>query len=275
MASMATIFATSAAIKVRTTANLILRSQATAVAESGVQLAIAKLLTLSVVNEPADLQDFSKNIGFTCRMNDSFSVLIKVSDEAGKVNMSLAPPELIAALFEAFELNVHTAKILAGAVVDYRDPDDTDQFGKSENNGYKDFGLKHFPSNSPFLIVDELEQVKGMPLSLLKKVEPYITVSSERAGVDPKVWSHEWKKKLQQKSNVYEKFMKFSIQGGGRTFSILVKAANKGRVLYSLKSVVRLTVGRKNKFQILRQKSTLSLANEAVVGPAKEPCWPN
>lgn len=105
-------------------------------------------------------------------------VEIHIVDEAGKVDLNGASPQLLHALLLAVGAQDPQAQALAAAIMDYRDPDSLLTPGGAEAGEYKAAGLPYGPKNKPFEAVSELQRVLGMDQTLYAAVTPYVTVYS-------------------------------------------------------------------------------------------------
>ncbi|HEY2345229.1 MAG TPA: type II secretion system minor pseudopilin GspK [Xanthomonadaceae bacterium] len=101
---------------------------------------------------------------------------IRIVDEAGKVDLNGASPDLLHRLLLAIGVKDPQAQSIAAAIVDYRDPDDLLTAGGAEEGDYKSAGLPYGPKNKPFEAVSELQRVLGMNFALYQKLAPYVTV---------------------------------------------------------------------------------------------------
>ena len=101
---------------------------------------------------------------------------IRVLDESGKIDINGASQELLGKLLDALGVAEPRAHNLAGAIVDYRDPDDLLSRGGAEASEYSSAGLAYGPKNKPFESVSELQRVLGMDFVLYQKLVPNVTV---------------------------------------------------------------------------------------------------
>jgi general secretion pathway protein K len=115
---------------------------------------------------------------------------VLMSNEAGRIDLNTAPPELIAGVFRALRMEEDFAATLAARIVDFRDEDDkVSQNGGAERDAYRAQGRADGPANRPFAHVAELALVLGMPLQAAAAAAPYFTVASKQAGINPLVAS--------------------------------------------------------------------------------------
>lgn len=107
-------------------------------------------------------------------------------DEAGRIDLNTAPPELIAGVFVAVGASPDFADLLAARVVDWRDEDDSvSKGGGAERSAYAGTGRADGPANRPFVHVAELGLVLGIPPAVAAAASPYFTVASKLATVNP------------------------------------------------------------------------------------------
>jgi general secretion pathway protein K len=111
---------------------------------------------------------------------DGFTVRVSAVDEGGKVDLNSASPLVLQGLFRAAGLRPDEAQKMAAAVVDWRGFDVSRQVGLDvyAANGYK-------PRHSPFLSIEELQQVAGMTPALYRRIAGAITIWSGRESPDP------------------------------------------------------------------------------------------
>jgi general secretion pathway protein K len=110
---------------------------------------------------------------------------VEIYDETGKVDLNVADPILLGALFELGGLDKPDADALAAAVIDWRDPDDLISPNGAEEGEYKAADRAYKPRNAPFETVSELQQVLGMSFELYRELEPLLTIYSGRAQPNP------------------------------------------------------------------------------------------
>jgi len=83
-------------------------------------------------------------------------------DEAGKVNINLAPLELLIAILREYGAGLRSPDI-AKAIIDWRDQDD---IGPAERDLYQNFNPPYAPSDTDLKSIDELLFIQGMDPSL-------------------------------------------------------------------------------------------------------------
>jgi general secretion pathway protein K len=113
---------------------------------------------------------------YTLQLGDA-TLEIRVFDETGKVDLNGASQDLLARLLLALGVQDPRAHSLAGAIVNYRNPDNLLAPGGGGGAAdYSSAGLPYGPKNKPYETVSELQRVLGMDLALYQKLEPYVTV---------------------------------------------------------------------------------------------------
>ena len=106
-------------------------------------------------------------------------VSVRIVDEMGKVDLNAAQSPLLAALFRQVGVAPGDADRIAGAILDWRDPDSLIQVsGGAEDDDYAAAGRPYGAKDAPFESIAEVEQVLGMTPAIYTKVEPFLTVFS-------------------------------------------------------------------------------------------------
>lgn len=113
-------------------------------------------------------------------------VLLTIRDEAARIDINRAPPELIAGIFRQAGVPADVAARYAARIVDWRDlDDDISPNGGAERGAYRAAGRTDGPRNGPFLHVAELALVLGIPTRTAAAVSPYVTVAGGRDKINP------------------------------------------------------------------------------------------
>jgi general secretion pathway protein K len=158
---------------------VISSTRARMAAESGINLAVLSL------RDPDELtRMIADGRPYTIKVQDVF-VEIQVTDERGKLGINSADEPTLLQLFQAHGLEEDEAVYLAAAVLDWTDVDEIERANGAELSSYSSAGLDVGPGNRPFLMIEEILQVVGMPWDLFKKMEPGLTVFSEVGEPDP------------------------------------------------------------------------------------------
>ena len=113
------------------------------------------------------------------------NVSVRIVDEMGKVDLNASAPNLLAALFREVGVDPGEADRIAGAIVDWRDPDPLIQpSGGAEDADYAAAGRPYGAKDAPFESIAEVEQVLGMTPAIYAKVAPFLTVFSGNGTPD-------------------------------------------------------------------------------------------
>ncbi len=155
----------------------LVRAQAQAAIESGVDYAVNALLT----SEGFAPSLLTKPEAITI---DGFRVIVSVRPEHAKVDLNYADANLLAILFVAGGADKARADALAAAVEDWRDGDDLLHVNGAERQEYAEAGLGYVPANQFFRSPDELRLVLGLDRRLYDCVRPEVTILSQRQGID-------------------------------------------------------------------------------------------
>jgi general secretion pathway protein K len=115
----------------------------------------------------------------------SARVALTVRNEAARIDLNHAPPELLAGIFRLAGVDAAMAAAYADRIVDWRDEDDDPSPKGAERGTYREAGLVDGPRNGPFLHVAELLLVLGVPARVAAAVSPYVTVASGLEMVNP------------------------------------------------------------------------------------------
>ena len=111
------------------------------------------------------------------------TVDVRIRAESGRVNLSLAPTELLVGLFELVLPEADTTA-LAHALVDWRDRDDDREPQGAEEADYAKAGYAYAPPNRPLASVHELSQVMGFDRDHIETIRPYVTVYGRQPRVN-------------------------------------------------------------------------------------------
>jgi general secretion pathway protein K len=153
------------------------RASLSAAADGAVSEAIMRVLT---GEWPAD-----------GRTRDLGPVRVRVEDEAGRINVNVAPPGLLAALLLALGRPADQAVTLAAAITDWHTPTTRAEPNGAKAPAYRAAGLDYGPRNAPFQSIGELGLVLGMTPEILAALKPHVTVFTEgdvdRSIADPAV----------------------------------------------------------------------------------------
>ncbi len=105
-------------------------------------------------------------------------VHVEVTNESGKIDINVADGTILIPLLQSVGVDPARAEELADAIQDWRDGDDIPRPHGAEAPQYAQAGLDYGPTNKPFQVVSEVQQVLGMTYDIYRRIEPAITVYS-------------------------------------------------------------------------------------------------
>ncbi|MCJ7814822.1 MAG: general secretion pathway protein GspK [Xanthomonadales bacterium] len=158
---------------------VISSTRARMAAESGINLAVLGL------RDPDELTRLVPDGRPYLYQVQDVMVEVEVTDERGKLDINAVDEPTLVQLFQNNGLESDQATDLAAAVMDWTDSDEIERANGAELDSYQSAGLDSGPGNRPFLMIEEVLQVLGMPWDLFKKIEPAMTVFSEAGVPDP------------------------------------------------------------------------------------------
>jgi general secretion pathway protein K len=164
----------STASELRMTENALAAARARHAAEAGTQLGLARLLRRH--QEGGALFDGSPE---AWRQGPT-AVAIAVADEAGKIDVNVAPLELVAGLFAAAGRSQAEALLLACNVLDHRGDTASGCPEPEEDSSAR-------PHPHRFLVPEEVAQLPGVDDALYDRIADDITVASGASAIDPAV----------------------------------------------------------------------------------------
>ncbi len=179
--ALLTIVASALSFSVRSEAkfarNVISNAQARHAAEGGIYLGLERLLARSMLPRP-DYAAYEFAVG-------EASVSVVVADEAGKIDLNAAPPELLDGLLRIAGVEAWQRTDIVDAILDWRDADEATRINGAEDHEYQAAGKTYGAKDAPFDSVDELKLVLGMSPQLFRKIRPALTVYSRQRGINP------------------------------------------------------------------------------------------
>ena len=117
---------------------------------------------------------------------DAADTLVTFTSEAARIDLNLAPKELLAALFAGLGAKKDAATDDAERIVGWRTrpaPDATND----EESLYRALGLSYSPRQASFVHASELALVAGLPPALVDRALSFVTVFNGSSGVDPAI----------------------------------------------------------------------------------------
>jgi general secretion pathway protein K len=110
-------------------------------------------------------------------------VTVEFRSESGRIDLNLAPKQLLAGLFTVLGANRDDADGYADRILGWRSPVNSGA-ADSEAFLYRTAGRNYGPRHGPFQHVNELGLVLGLPEDLVDRALPYLTVYSGQAEVN-------------------------------------------------------------------------------------------
>jgi general secretion pathway protein K len=108
---------------------------------------------------------------------------VEFRSEAGRIDLNMAPKELLAGFFTGLGTKYQDAAYYADRIIGWRTPSDPDR-PNTEASAYRTAGLSYGPRQAPFEHVGELSLVMALPPFLVERTMPFVTVFSGRAEIN-------------------------------------------------------------------------------------------
>jgi general secretion pathway protein K len=142
------------------------RLQAQALAISGVELATYQL------TKDANARPLAGRFTFA---QGNATVTVTFRSENSRIDLNLAPKELLAGLLNSLGVEPDEALTYADRIVAWRTPLKSGQ-DDPEEGLYQGAGKTYGPRHGPFQHPDELAMLADIPASLIDRILPYVTV---------------------------------------------------------------------------------------------------
>jgi general secretion pathway protein K len=110
-------------------------------------------------------------------------VTVDYRSEAGRIDLNMAPKELIAGLFRTLGAQPEEADYYADRIVGWRKRGEVAGENR-EASAYRVAGIPYAPRQAPFQSASELWLVLGIPPILRERALPFLTVYSGQSDVD-------------------------------------------------------------------------------------------
>ncbi|QJP16353.1 general secretion pathway protein GspK [Starkeya sp. ORNL1] len=143
----------------------------------GLVTAAVELAAYRVVSAPKDKRPTHGEVAF--RMAKARIVAVFQSETA-RIDLNAASQELLAGLFTTLGAKAEDAEQYAARIITWRTPASA---GAPDASAYPEAGLDYEPRGAPFVHVDELWLVAGLPPALIEQALPHLTVFSGEAAV--------------------------------------------------------------------------------------------
>ena len=115
-------------------------------------------------------------------------VVVRLMDEAGRVNPNLASPALMESLLRLLGSDPGTAHQVAEAIGDWVGSSPTPKTADALQAEYRAAGLDYAPPGTPLETIDELGRVLGVTPALYAALKPHLTLfgpAEPQPGADP------------------------------------------------------------------------------------------
>lgn len=153
------------------TRNALAETRARLAAEAGTQLGLLRLLRRHGSGDAAPFDGTLQTW-----QQGSTRVAIAIADEAGKIDLNVAPLELLAGLFEAVGANRQAAGLIACNILDWRGDGSAD---------CPEPGSAH--AGRHFAAPEQLAELPGVDEALYDRVADCVTVATGASAIDPRV----------------------------------------------------------------------------------------
>jgi len=172
--------------------NQLLSRQAALLAEGGVYYAVGRLVETQQADRRAPQAALGERPAELWRGDGTLRelalpggrVLVRVTDESGKVNLNQAPEVLLLRLLEVLGVEGARAEALVDALADWRDPDHIPRSKGAESDYYAGLSPPYPAKNGPLDVVEELFWIKGFDYGHFLRLRDLVTVQKTGRGVN-------------------------------------------------------------------------------------------
>jgi general secretion pathway protein K len=151
------------------------RLQAEASIRAGIEMAAFEQLAVPEPARPSQ-GSFSLRVGHT-------SVIVRFRSEAARIDLNVAPTDVLEGLFTVVGVDPANAKTFADRVIGWRSKAATNADSR-EAKLYAEWRVPYPPRQAPFEDPLELSLLPGLSASVVRRVLPFVTVFSGRPTVD-------------------------------------------------------------------------------------------
>ena len=118
-------------------------------------------------------------------------VVVRIENEAARINPNLASPALMEALLRALGLDPDISRRVAAAIADWVGSSQTPKTADVLKAEYQTAGLDYAPPAAPFESIDEISRVLGVTPAIYAALRPHLTLygtaQPDPVGADPVV----------------------------------------------------------------------------------------
>jgi general secretion pathway protein K len=130
---------------------------------------------------PPTRGDFSFRLGHA-------DVAVSFISEAARIDLNFASPQLLASFFAVLGIPPQDAAQYAGRIAGWtRKPKATPANAATQDNEealYRAAGRSYSPRGGPLAHIDELSLIVGLPLGLIERARPFLTIYSGKPQID-------------------------------------------------------------------------------------------
>ncbi len=230
---------------------------------------VATLTAYNLSQPDAKLSGVSK--WQTCSWNTGISVVWRVQDQGGLVDLNTANPDLLLALLTGLTKNPQLARRIQDAMQDFKDPDQIVASGGAEPTFYE--GTSYGPKNAPFETPFELDQIPEISDELFLALQNFVTVQSQQQGVDLTVAPDELQVFLKAGIQSGLDIQQFNVPSPARVYAIDAIAQRSGGGTYHRRAMVNLLRQPEKPFAVLEwRRSNKAVADKTKTKPGS-PCF--
>uniref|UniRef100_A0A7C3WHF6 General secretion pathway protein GspK n=1 Tax=Desulfobacca acetoxidans TaxID=60893 RepID=A0A7C3WHF6_9BACT len=173
--------------------NYFTARQASLLAEGGVYYAVGKLVEAQLAERqprspdllPAAETDLWKGDGASHELRlPGGAVIVRVTDESGKININQASEEMIFSLLTTLGYDEGTTRAVVDAIMDWRDKDSISRPLGAESDYYLGLNPPYPAKNGPLDTVEELFWIRGLDTSRFSRLCEFFTVQRTGRGVN-------------------------------------------------------------------------------------------
>jgi general secretion pathway protein K len=111
-------------------------------------------------------------------------VLVRITDESGKVNINRASEEILLSLLTTLGYEEQGAQAAVDAIMDWRDHDSVSRPQGGESDYYLGLNPPYLAKNGPLDTVEELFWIRGLDPARFSRLREFLTVQRTGRGVN-------------------------------------------------------------------------------------------
>ncbi len=178
------------------------------------------------------------------------NIVVRVADESGKVDINLAPVDLLNSLFINLGISPELSLSVANRIVDWRDEDSLKRLNGAEDEDYYSHNLDYQAKDDEFDSIEEVSLVLGINQQLYNKIKPYLTVYAQDLGVNILLAPQVVKNAVQDihsGGSAQQDLADYVTSTGGLIYTLHAKARALNGITTNITTIVRLQRG--NQFE--------------------------